>query len=147
MSSSSFRAFWDLKVGLRAGTRAENATYAMTDLDDLGYTDIQIARWVLDPDLEPDLTVLWGNRIQNSACMIAGLVGRTMNLLIVTKAGVSGERYSIAEAPCAVGAEQTFRKTNKLPPDSTTLAEKEFPATVDGVTEATAWVRTQLGRP
>jgi hypothetical protein len=145
-SQPNFQHYWDQHFGLRAGTDKKGAAYAMTDLDDLGYTALQIALWVHDPKKLEALTPLWHERLQNSICKIESLSKDKMNILIVSKAGVSGERYGTSTLPCTSGKHQTFKKTNKLPPDSEPFTQKEFDANPAGVTEAIKWVSGIVGR-
>jgi hypothetical protein len=141
-----FREYWDLGFALRAGEEAKNAAYAMTDLDDTGYSLMQIYQWVSNPARNPELTPIWTDRLQNSVCKISGFPGDRMHLLIVSKGLPSGERYSSRGTPCAAGNGETFRKNNKLQPDSQILDEADFANSLEGVTEAVNWIRMTVGR-
>jgi hypothetical protein len=141
----AFTKYWDLAFALRSGTEARNAAYGMTDLDDTGYNLLQVMQWVHDDTRHPALTPIWNARLQNSVCVIAGLSGATMNLLIVSRGLPTAERYT-ADGPCAVGDRKTFKKNNRLPPDSVILDEHEFPSSLEGVTEALAWIHATVGR-
>jgi hypothetical protein len=130
------------KLGLRAGENPENAAYSMLDFTDLG--PIDLLAWMREPEKEgpnKERTDKWLEHLYNSIWKINDLTHSPFNLILVSDAIGSGERYN---APGGRGDKKTFQKCNKLPITSKKVAERLFQ--VDQVETAYNWALDEIDR-
>lgn len=141
------RKIWKDKLGLRYGGDAKGAAYSLADFGDkvIGKDADRLAilGWVANPT--PD----WNYRLYNTMAKILFLAD-SGELLLVTKAFGAGERYkttvgSIAERWEAYGDGKTFRKCNRLPPDSEIKARKTFDKSDNGA-QLIVWVLNEIDK-
>ncbi len=113
-------------LGCRYGTTTGGAAYAFMDIQGEGQnggalipSTQTLLEWLRNPD-QPAFEPRWHNRLWNSCGVIVGL-SASGTVLLVTKAPPTAERY-LFNNEAARGDKYTFRKCNRLAPDSTTVA-------------------------
>lgn len=127
-------------LGIRSGIKAENAAYGMEDWEgDLpSKNDI---RWFYNPSGDVARCDRWENHLYNTIWLIDALAQGEFNLLIVTDADATAERY---DAPGGRGDRKTFKKVNRLPGDSQIVASQAFQK--GDVETAFNWVLEELNK-
>lgn len=126
------------QLGLRSGIEATNAAYGMADLE--GGTPMDAFRWFSNPSGDVARCDRWEDHLYNSIWKIDDLT-QGFNLLIVTRAIPTGERYN---APGGRGDKLTFQKVNSLPGDSQIKVSKNFQE--GEVENAFNWVLEELNK-
>jgi hypothetical protein len=111
-------------LGCRVGTTIDGAAYSFSDIVGNGEemvqpTTEQTIAFCQNPN-SPQFQPRWDDRLWNTCGVIIGLSTRG-TVLLVTLAYPTGERYRFNSA-AARGDRYSFRKTNRLPPDSQVLA-------------------------
>lgn len=130
------------KIGLRCSADTEGAAYAMSDLgDDLNRAGngLNRLRFIMVPVRGEEWEREWAERYYNSMWKIKDLRSAG-SLLLVSKASPTAERYN---APGGKGSCMTFRKCNRLPPDSAILAQLDYGAGTS-VTDLLLWATAQI---
>lgn len=130
-------------LGLRYGSDVQGAAY---DLSDIGVVDtdtIAKLNWLKAPT--PD----WNYRLYNTMAKILSLADQG-ELLLVTKASGSGERYSTTVGDLGsrwepYGDGKTFRKCSRLPSNSEIVARRTYKEDINGA-ELVVWVLNQIDR-
>lgn len=144
-SSLQLRKIERNKVGIRFGHDVEGAAYAMTDLGDR-FPERTTAemfariRFITDPERGGDWERSWAEMYYNSVLMIK-LLAPHGRLLVVSGATPTAERYRPGRD--AIGHNNTFRKCNRLAPDSQVIAHMDY---VDDTTvqEMLQWITTVI---
>ncbi|MCW7549815.1 hypothetical protein OO184_18220 [Photorhabdus sp. APURE] len=116
----------DNNLGCRYGTTTGGAAYAFMDIEGEGKnggalippTSV-ILGWLRDPN-QPAYEPRWHNRLWNSCGLIVSL-SAAGTVLLVTKAPPTAERY-LFDNEAARGDHYTFRKCNRISPDSKIVA-------------------------
>ncbi|PQQ41998.1 hypothetical protein CE143_05415 [Photorhabdus luminescens] len=113
-------------LGCRYGTTTGGAAYAFMDIEGEGKDggsmippNSVVMSWLRDPG-QPAYEPRWHNRLWNSCGLIVTL-SAAGTVLLVTKAPPTAERY-LFDNEAARGDHYTFRKCNRLSPDSKTVA-------------------------
>ena len=115
----------DAKIGLRRGTEANNAAYALSDLGFSDFKDaVKMAFWKLSPyTMSSEKTNEWYEHLYNSIMEILDLEQSSSAPLFLLTGATSddGERYFIDKV--GIGDGQTFMKVNITAPDVPKVGE------------------------
>lgn len=126
LTQGEARFIFEHTLGCRFGTTTQGAAYAFMDLTGEGQDGQEpppsqqtVLRWLQNPnalEFEPR----WDNRLWNTCGVIVSL-SAAGTVILVSKAAPTAERYRFA-SDLARGDGYSFRKCNRLPPDSEILA-------------------------
>lgn len=146
IGKSELQYIRDYGVGLRAGTEAKNAAYALGDFgfhSPSGPVDqsalLDEMRWVLDPSRDAELLAQWHDHLYNTISKIAEMNEGRFNLVLLTGAPRTAERYGLSVAnPFTKGDGKTFGKCGRVAKESVVDASRDFEA--DDIGSAVDWV-------
>ena len=113
----------DTKIGLRRGTEAKNAAYALSDFASTDDTQDKIDEiyWQVQPYTKStEKTNKWYEHLYNSILIILGLEGSSSASLLLSTgagAGTNAERYSVSklgDVKLGIGDGESFTKVNLI---------------------------------
>lgn len=126
LSKREAEAIFNRDIGCRFGTTTEGAAYAFMDIVGSGEDGHDppppmevVLRWLRDPEA-PEFEPRWHDRLWNTCGVIVSL-SAAGTVLLVSRAAPTAERYRF-HGDLSRGDGYSFRKCNRLPPDSGILA-------------------------
>ena len=126
LTQAQAQYIFDNTLGCRYGTTTAGAAYAFMDIvgggqdgNDPPPPAATVVQWLQNPNA-PAFQPRWDQRLWNT-CGVIIAWSAAGTVMLVSQAGPTAERYPF-NSPLAQGDGYSFRKNNRLPPNSQILA-------------------------